>query len=171
MHPAPPPHPSYQYQPRFVFNYILLSVAQNSKTDIRLLRILILCTSVARSIQWHRIVSQTSITKLHNPPVRKVIATIILSTYTVPCIFKKLYKQALKYPAWQSRIISQTTERERKVYLEDNVLAQGLASKQIPAEVDSQFVFLSLFFFFACVIVEQWYIGVVEHWRPWAEEH
>lgn len=150
MHPAPPPHPSYQYQLRFVFNYILLSVAQNSKTDIRLLRILILCTSVAHSVQWHRIVSQTSITKLHNPPVRKVIATIILSTYTVPCIFKKLYKQALKYSAWQRRIISQMIERERKVYLEDNVLAQGLASKQILAELDSEFLcfFTSFFAFF-----------------------
>lgn len=140
MHPAPPPHPSYQYQLRFVFNYILLSVPQNSKTDIRLLGILILCTSVARSVRWQRIVSQTSITKLHNPPVRKVIATIILSTYTVPCIFKKLYKQALKYPAWQSRIISQMTQKEREVYQEDNVLARGLASKQILAEIDSQFL-------------------------------
>lgn len=140
MHPAPPPHPSYQYQLRFVFNYILLSVPQNSKTDIRLLGILILCTSVARSVRWQRIVSQTSITKLHNPPVRKVIATIILSTYTVPCIFKKLYKQALKYPAWQSRIISQMTQKEREVYQEDNVLDQGLASKQILAEIDSQFL-------------------------------
>lgn len=140
MHPAPPPHPSYQYQFRFVFNYILLSVPQNSKTDIRLLGILILCTSVARSVRWQRIVSQTSITKLHNPPVRKVIATIILSTYTVPCIFKKLYKQAWKYPAWQSRIISQMTQREREVYQEDNVLARGLASKQILAEIDSQFL-------------------------------
>lgn len=140
MHPAPPPHPSYQYQLRFVFNYILLSVPQNSKTDIRLLGILILCTSVARSVRWQRIVSQTSITKLHNPPVRKVIATIILSTYTVPCIFKKLYKQAWKYPAWQSRIISQMTQREREVYQEDNVLARGLASKQILAEIDSQFL-------------------------------
>lgn len=140
MHPAPPPHPSYRYQLRFVFNYILLSVPQNSKTDIRLLGILILCTSVACSVRWQRIVSQTSITKLHNPPVRKVIATIILSTYTVPCIFKKLYKQALKYPAWQSRIISQMTQREREVYQEDNVLAQGLASKQILAEIDSQFL-------------------------------
>lgn len=72
--------------------------------------------------------------------MRKVIATIILSTYTVPCIFKKLYKQALKYPAWQSRIISQMTQREREVYQEDNVLARGLASKQILAEIDSQFL-------------------------------
>lgn len=51
MHLALPPHPSYQYQIRFVFNYFLLSVAKNSKTHIRLLRILILCTSLAHVIQ------------------------------------------------------------------------------------------------------------------------
>lgn len=154
MHPAPPPHPSYQYQFRFVFNYILLSVPQNSKTDIRLLGILILCTSVARSVRWQRIVSQTSITKLHNPPVRKVIATIILSTYTVPCIFKKLYKQALKYPAWQSRIISQMTQKERGVPRGQCACPGSSIKTNTGWNRFSVFGFLSLLFCFLCVVVE-----------------
>lgn len=49
MHLSLLPYPSCWYQLRFVFNYFL-SVAQNSKTHIRLLRILILHISLAHYI-------------------------------------------------------------------------------------------------------------------------